>query len=95
MGFKVFSVSFLLNRWGRALLLPQLYLAEVLETEIFYTSYFLTGAVCLLGFMALLIRIVIRPAYTSQLICYGLGLYFLLIIGIEGVTHITERTFGH
>ena len=94
-GFKVFTTSFLLNWWGHAVLLPQLFLAETLEAPVFYTTYFIAGAICLAAFVGLLIYIIRKPAYRSHLIYYGLWLYALLITGIEGVTRITERTFGH
>lgn len=94
-GFKVFTTSFLLNWWGHAVLLPQLFLAETLEAPVFYTTYFITGAICLAAFVGLLIYIIRKPAYRAHLIYYGLWLYALLITGIEGVTRITERTFGH
>jgi len=94
-GFKVFTTSFLLNWWGHAVLLPQLFLAETLEAPVFYTTYFITGALCLAGFLGLIVFIILKPAYKAHLIYYGLWLYALLITGIEGVTRITERTFGH
>ena len=94
-GFKVFTTSFLLNWWGHAVLLPQLFLAETLEAPVFYTTYFITGAIFLAAFVGLLIYIIRKPAYRAHLIYYGLWLYALLITGIEGVTRITERTFGH
>jgi|GEM_PF-2648288 len=94
-GFKVFATSFLLNWWGHAVLLPQLFLAEALEAPIFYTTYLITGAVSLAAFLGLIVYIILKPAYKSHLIYYGLWLYALLVTGIEGVTRITERTFGH
>ena len=94
-GFKVFTISFLLNWWGHAVLLPQLFLAEALEAPVFYTTYLITGALCLAGFLGLIVFIILKPAYKAQLIYYGLWLYALLVTGIEGVTRITERTFGH
>lgn len=95
LGFKVFTVSFLLNWWGHAILLPQHYLAETLNFQIFYTTYFLVGVICLIAFSGLLAHIVRRPATKAQLVYYGLWLYVLLVTGIEGVTNITEKTFGH
>jgi len=94
-GFKVYAASFLLNWWGHAVLLPQLYLAEALKAEIFYTTYFLAGAFCLAAFLGLLACIAIKPATKSQLVYYGLWLYALLVTGVEAVTSITEKTFGH
>jgi hypothetical protein len=94
-GFKVFMTSFLLNWWGHAVLLPQLFLAEHFNEPIFMTTYMITGAVCLVAFVLLMIRIIRKPADKALLIYYGLWLYALLVTGIEGVTNITGNTFGH
>ncbi len=94
-GFQVFTASFLLNWWGHAILLPQLFLAERFDASFFYLTYTIAGALCLAGFAALLFHIIRKPADKMQLIYYGLWLYALLVTGIEGVTRITEQTFGH
>ncbi len=94
-GFKVFTASFLLNWWGHALLLPQLYLAEYTNTTVFETTYMITGFICLTVFAGFLIHIIRKPADKIRLIYYGLWLYTLLVTGIEGVTNITAKTFGH
>jgi hypothetical protein len=94
-GFKVFIASFLLNWWGHALLLPQLFLAEYFNSPIFEITYRITGFLCLLGILIIVIRIIRKPADKALLIYYGLLLYALLVTGIEGVTNITSNTFGH
>lgn len=94
-GFNVFTKSFLLNWWGHALLLPQLYLAEQFNNAVFKTTYMITGFICLALFAGILIHIIRRPAEKARLIYYGLWLYTLLVTGIEGVTNITGKTFGH
>lgn len=94
-GFKVGITSFLLNWWGHAVLLPQLYLADTLDSPVFLLTYQLTGLVCLVGFVALIVRVVLKPASKDRLVYYGLWLYALLVTGMEGVTRLTEQTFGH
>lgn len=94
-GFIVYLTSFFLNWWGHALLLPQLYLAEVLDEPIFETTYFLTGVVCLIAFVGLVVWIILKPMTKSRLIYCGLWMYMLLVTSIEGITRITENTFGH
>jgi hypothetical protein len=94
-GFRVFLASFMLNWWGHALLLPQLFLAEFYNAPIFETTYNITGWLCLHGVLILVIKIIRRPADKALLIYYGLLLYALLVTGIEGVTNITGNTFGH
>lgn len=94
-GFRVFIASFLLNWWGHALLLPQIYLAEYLNNPVFKTTYMITGFICLAFFSGLVIHIIRRPADKPRLIFYGLWLYMLLVTGVEGVTNITGNTFGH
>ena len=94
-GFKVFTASFLLNWWGHSVLLPQLFLAEALDADIFYTTYVLAGVICLLAFVGLIIYIIRTPSSKARLVYYGLWLYALLVTGIEGATRITEKTFGH
>ncbi len=92
---KVFLTSYLLNWWGHALLLGQRYLEEVYSIQIFGITYFLTGVVCILAFFAIIIYITIKPIRKSRLIFLGLWLYALLVTGIEGITSITEKFFGH
>lgn len=94
-GFRIFTASFLLNWWGHALLLPQLYLEEYLNQPVFKTTYRITGFICLAFFAVLVICIIRKPADKPRLICYGLWLYMLLVTGVEGVTNITGNTFGH
>ncbi len=94
-GFKVFTASFLLNWWGHAILLNQHFLEEALNAPIFSTTYKVTGALCIVGFIWLIWRIIRKPATRAELIYYGLWLYVLLITGIEGITDITSNTFGH
>jgi hypothetical protein len=94
-GFKVFAASFLLNWWGHALLLTQLYLADTYHAPFFNTTYMITGCFCLAAFVGLLIHVIRRPASKACLVYYGLWLYALLVTGIEGVTNLTGRTFGH
>jgi hypothetical protein len=94
-GFRVFTASFLLNWWGHALLLPQLYLAEKFNAAVFDTTFMITGVICLAAFAGLVVHIIRKPADKARLIYYGLWLYALLVTGIEGVTNITSKTFGH
>ncbi len=94
-GFKVFAASFLLNWWGHAVLLPQLYLAEIYSSAFFALSYKITGYICLAAFAGLVIHIIRKPSGKSRLIYYGLWLYALLVTGVEGITSITTKTFGH
>ncbi|MHB1153338.1 MAG: hypothetical protein ACYCWE_06190 [Eubacteriales bacterium] len=88
-------MSFLLNWWGHALLLPQLYLAEHFNTAVFETTYMITGLICLALFAGLLIHIIRKPADKAHPIYYGLWLYTLLVTGIEGITNMTGKTFSH
>lgn len=94
-GFKVFTTTFLLNWWGHAILLPQLFLAETFNAPVFEWTYKITGFFCLHACLAILIRIIRRPATKAQLVVKGLWLYTLLVTGIEGVTNITANTFGN
>lgn len=94
-GFKIFLASFLLNWSGHSLLLPQHYLAEYFDTTIFLTTYKITGFICLVAFVGLVIHITRKPIGKAHLIYYGLWLYTLLVTGVEGLTDITTNTFGH
>lgn len=94
-GFKVFTTSFLVNWWGHSILLDQHFLAEFLNAPVLYTTAKITGVLCIIGFVWLIWRIISKPAIKSELIYYGLLLYVLLITGIEGITDITNKTFGH
>jgi hypothetical protein len=92
---KVFLTSYLLNWWGHALLLGQIYLKEAYNMEIFGKSYFLSGVVCIMAFLGIVIYIAVKPIKKTRLIYLGLWLYALLVTGIEGITSITEKFYGH
>lgn len=92
---KVFITSYLLNWWGHAVLLTQLYLADKLGIPFLEVTYFYTGVLCIVAFVTIIIFLLTKPLSKPVLIFLGLWLYFLLVTGIEGITRITERTFDH
>jgi len=92
---KVFLTSYLLNWWGHAILLTQLFIASEYNMPVFETTYFYSGILCILAFVFIIVFLLLKPVLKSRLIFLGLWLYFLLVTGIEGITRITERSFGH